>query len=48
MEVKLPENEVKAKFSQLKEFKKMADLRTIDSTYIIKAVEAKLKEIKGI
>ncbi len=44
MEVKIPESEIKAKFGELN--KENVDLRTVDSKYIIKALEAKLKEIK--
>ena len=46
MEVKRLKPEVKARFGELNN--KRDDLRTIDSKYIIKALEAKLKEIKGL
>lgn len=47
MEVKIPKREIKAKFGEIRD-EKIVDLRTIDSKYIIKAVEAKLRRIKGV
>ena len=46
MEVKRLKPEIKVRFRELENIK-IPDLRTIDSKYIIKALEAKLEKIKG-
>jgi len=45
MEVKRLKPEIKARFGELRNIK-IPDLRTIDSKYIIKALEAKLEKIR--
>ncbi len=49
MNVEIKETEVRAHFGELnKDSKKIIDLRTIDSKYIIKALENKIVELKTI
>jgi len=45
MNLKTSKTEVKAKFGELDKSK--TDIRTIDSQYIIKTVESKIKQMKG-
>ena len=46
MEIKIQKPEVKARFGELRENEKVVDLRTIDSKFIITALDEKIKEIR--
>ncbi len=46
MEIKRQESEIKVRFGELRKNKKVVDLRTIDSKYIITALDEKIREFK--